>query len=114
MSFVQKLIKPTISLNRFKDFIVSKEMIAVASAILITPVLLGTITAIVSRFPLIRDNVAIGLAVASFILFAIAMMFSPTGILRSVLIGVAAGTLITGIQSTTFAQNILGRLGGGQ
>ena len=110
---LQALTQPKVSLNRFMEFIRSREMIAVASAILITPILLGTITAIVSRFPLLRDNVAIGLAVASFALFLIAMMFSPTGILRSIFIGVAAGTLITALQSTTFAQNILGRLGGG-
>ena len=107
------LTKPKVSLGKFVQFIKSKEMIAVASAILVTPVILGTITSIVSRFPLLRDNIAIGLVVGSFIVFIIAMMFSPNGIARAILIGVAAGTLITGIQSTSTAQEILGRLGGG-
>jgi hypothetical protein len=34
------------------------------------------------------------------------------GIFRNILMGVAAGTLITAIQTTSFGQSVLSRLGG--
>lgn len=105
-----KLKTPQLQLGKFTEFIKSKEVIAVGAAILITPVLLSTITAVVSRFPLLRDNFAIGLAIAAFVIFLISSMFS--GMPRAIILGVAAGVLITAIQSTSFAQEILARLGG--
>ena len=48
---------------------------------------------------------------SAFVIFLLASMFS--GMLRALLLGISAGVLITAIQSTSVAQGILGRLGGG-
>jgi len=92
----------------FMGFIKSNEVIAVASAILITPVIMASITAIISKVPLLRDHFAIGMLVASFIIFALSAMM--TGMLRAVLLGISAGVLIVGLQSTSIVQGFLGKL----
>ncbi len=101
---------PSLKLGTFTSFLKSNEMIAVASAILITPVILATVTALISRVPFLRDNFAIGMLIGSLAIFIIAGMVG--GILRPILLGIAGGVLLVGIQSTTFAQNLLNRLGG--
>lgn len=101
---------PSLRISGFMDFLKSKEMIAVASAVLITPVVLATVTSLISRVPFLRDNFAIGMVVGALIIFAIASMVG--GIFRSVMLGISAGVLLVGIQSTTFAQSLLNRLGG--
>jgi hypothetical protein len=85
-------------------------MIAVASAILITPVVMASVTSLISRVPFLRDNFAIGMIVASLVIFIISSMVG--GIFRPILLGISAGVLLVGIQSTSFAQNLLGRLEG--
>jgi len=92
----------------FTGFLMSNEVIAVGSAILITPIIMSSITAIVSRVPFLRDHFAVGMVVASFILFVISATFS--GMLRAVVLGISAGLLIVGLQSTTIVQGFLSRL----
>ncbi len=101
---------PKLRVNQFTSFIKSKEMIAVASAVLITPVILATVTALISRVPFLRDNFAIGMIVGSLAIFIIASMVG--GIASTILLGISAGVLLVGIQSTSFAQSLLNRLGG--
>jgi len=101
---------PKVKFGKFTDFIQSNEFIAVGSAVLLTPVILGTVTALISRFPVLRDNFAIGMAIAGFVIILIASMFS--GMVRSIVLGLAAGVLLTAIQSTSTAQGLLARLGG--
>jgi hypothetical protein len=48
--------------------------------------------------------------VASLVIFIISSMVG--GIFRPILLGISAGVLLVGIQSTSFAQNLLGRLEG--
>jgi hypothetical protein len=103
-------LKPKLKLGGFTSFIKSNEMIAVASAILITPVVMASVTSLISRVPFLRDNFAIGMIVASLVIFIISSMIG--GIARSILLGISAGVLLVGIQSTTIAQNLLGRLEG--
>jgi len=107
----QLLKKPTMRVAQFTNFVRSPEFVAVASAVLITPVILGLVTSLISRIPLLRNNFAVGMLVASIIIFIIASMFSE-GLMRAVLLGISAGVLLVGIQSLTFAQNLLNRLGG--
>jgi len=102
---------PKLRLGGFRSFVTSKEFVAVASAVLITPVILSTVTALISRLPLLRNNFAIGMLVASLVIFIIASMFGD-GLMRAVILGISAGVLLVGIQSTTIAQNLLNRLGG--
>jgi len=101
---------PSLRISGFMDFLKSKEMIAVASAVLITPVVLASVTSLISRVPFLRDNFAIGMIIGALIIFIIASMVG--GIFRSVMLGISAGVLLVGIQSTTFAQSLLNRLGG--
>lgn len=108
---VAGLKTPSLRLGGFTSFVKSKEFVAVASAVLITPVILGLVTSMVSRLPLLRNNFAVGMLVASIIIFIIAMMFGD-GLLRAVILGISAGVLIVGIQSLSFVQSALNRLSG--
>jgi len=107
----QILKKPSMRVGKFTDFVRSKEFIAVASAVIITPIILASVTSLISRIPLLRNNFAIGMIVASIIIFIIASMFGDN-LMRAVLLGISAGVLLVGIQSTSLAQNFLNRLGG--
>ncbi len=94
----------------FVGFLKSNEVIAVGSAILITPIIMASITSLVSRVPFLRDHFAVGMVVASFVLFALSATFS--GMLRAIVLGISAGVLIVGLQSTSLVQGFLGRLEG--
>jgi len=94
----QILSKPSLRLGGYTSFIKSNEFVAVASAVLITPVVLGMVT-------------SFGMIVASIIIFIIAGMFG-SGMLRAVVLGISAGVLLVGLQSTSFVQSALNRLGG--
>ena len=105
-----KIPKLTVSGDTgFVGFLKSNEVIAVGSAILITPIIMTSITAIVSRVPFLRDHFALGMVVASFILFALSATFG-TGMLRAVALGISAGLLIVGLQSTSVVQGFLSKL----
>jgi len=108
---LQGLKTPSLRIGNFTQFLKSNEFVAVASAVLITPVVLSSVTALISRLPLLRNNFAIGMLVASLIIFIIASMFTQ-GFMRAIILGISAGVLLVGIQSTTVAQNLLNRLGG--
>ncbi len=75
---------PKIQISKFQDFLKSKELIVVGSAVLITPVILTSITAVVGKVPFLRDNIAIGLAIAAFAIFILSATIG--GVLRNVLI----------------------------
>ncbi len=107
----QILKKPSLKLGGFTSFVQSKEFVAVASAILITPVVLGLVTNLIGRLPFLRNNFAVGMIFASLFIFILAGMFGD-GMLRAVILGISAGVLLVGIQSTTIAQTLLNRLGG--
>jgi len=111
----QILKKPTASFGKFLEFATSDTVIVVAGAILVTPILLGVLsTTILGGIPVIRDNVMLALGMASLILFVLAIIVR--GIfgnkLSLLLLGASAGALINAIQQTSFAQNILNRIGG--
>ncbi len=107
----QILSKPSLKLGGYTNFIKSNEFVAVASAVLITPVVLGMVTSLIGRLPFLQNNFAIGMIVASIIIFIIAGMFG-SGMLRAVVLGISAGVLLVGLQSTSFVQSALNRLGG--
>jgi len=107
----QILKKPSLRLGGYTSFLQSKEFVAVASAVLITPVVLGLVTSLIGRLPFLQNNFAIGMIVASIIIFIIAGMFGD-GMLRAVILGISAGVFLVGLQSTTFVQSALNRLGG--
>lgn len=103
-------VKAKLKLGGFSSFIKSNEMIAVASAVLITPIVMASVTSLLSRVPFLRDNFAIGMVVASIVIFILSGMIG--GIARPILLGISAGVLLVGLQSTSFAQSLLGRLEG--
>lgn len=102
---------PQLNFGKFTDFVTSDTVIVVAGALLVTPILLAILsTFAVGKIPILRDNVLLALAVSSLILFILATLFG--GKLRLLLLGASAGALINAIQQTSFAQNILSRVGG--
>ena len=108
---VSILKKPNVNLSQFTNFVTSDTVIVVAGALLVTPILLGVLsTFIVGRIPVVRENILLTLAVSSLILFIIAAIMK--GKIRLLFLGASAGALINAIQQTSFAQNVLGRIGG--
>ena len=114
-SAIAILKKPQLSLGKFTSFVTSDTVIVVAGAILVTPILLGILsTTILGGLPVIRDNVFLALGLASLILFILAILLRGVfgNKLSMLFFGASAGALINAIQQTSFAQNILNRIGG--
>lgn len=84
-----------LKLNEFQSFVMSPEIIAVASAVIVTPMLLGSIEGLIERVPLLKDHITIALIVVGFVVFIIASKLH--GIPKFIIIGIAGGLLITGI-----------------
>lgn len=111
----QILKKPQVAIGKFTDFITSDTVIVVAGALLVTPILLGVLsTTILGGIPVIRDNVMLALAATSLILFILALIVRGIAGAKVslLLLGASAGALINAVQQSSFAQNILKRLGG--
>ena len=87
---------PKIKLDDFKKFITSPEIVAVAAAIIITPLIQGAVQNFIDSVPFLQDHITIALILAAFVIFIIAAKVG--GIFRAVLIGIAGGLLITAIE----------------
>ena len=98
------------SLNGFMDFLTSKEAIAVASAIIVTPFIAGYILPLVSRLPVIGGYGTVALLVAALIVFIIAKWVGM-GLLRSILLGACAGMVINALAASSIGKGILSRFG---
>lgn len=94
---VGQIAIPKIKLDDFQKFIMSPEIVAVASAIIVTPFIMGFVTQFIDSIPFLRDHVTIGLVVSAFIIFILASKIKSM-MLRAVAIGVAGGLLITAIE----------------
>jgi len=81
------------TIGQFTDFITSNEMVTVASAILVTPIILGSVVNFGSSVPFIGTNVWVILLIASFIIFGLTSMV-PTGKARALVMGIGAGLFI--------------------
>jgi len=103
-------LKPKLKIGGFTDFIKSEKMITIASAILITPIVMALVQNIIAKVPFLRDNFLVGMIIASIVIFILAGMVG--GIFQAILLGISAGVILVGIQSTSFAQGLLGRLEG--
>lgn len=96
---------PTVKFSDFKKFITSPEIVAVGSAILVTPLIQATVESLVGSIPVVQNHATIALIIAAFVIFILAsrikmMMF------RAVALGVAGGLLITAIEP--FVSNAIG------
>lgn len=100
---------PTLKVGKFMDFLKSREFIAVAAAVILTPLALRGVGTIVARSDTLRRNFTVALIIAGFVLFLVAGMVS--GFLRAILLGVAAGTAITAI--APFFEGSLNKVFGG-
>jgi len=98
------------SVNGFMGFITSKEAIAVASAMILTPFIGGYILPLVSRLPVIGSHGTIALLVAAFVIFLVAKWVG-SGILRSIFLGAAAGMVINAFTASSFGRGIVQRFG---
>ena len=98
------------SLNGFMDFLTSKEAIAVASAIIVTPFISGYILPLVTRLPVIGQYGTLALIVAALIVFLIAKWVGG-GFLRSIFLGAAAGMVINAFANSGLGKGILSRFG---
>jgi len=104
-----KLKTPSLDVSRFSNFVTSETAIVVLGAVVVTPILFGVLsTFAIGRVPVLANNLALALLVASVIMFIIATMFS--GKLRMLFLGASAGALIQAITQTEFARGVLDKL----
>ncbi len=104
-----KLKTPSLNVGRFSNFVTSDTVLVVVGAVVVTPILFGILsTFAISRVPILANNIALALLVASVIMFIIATIFS--GKLRLIFIGASAGALIQAITQTQIARNVLDKL----
>jgi len=100
---------PTLSVSKYTDFIKSNEMVTVASAIIVTPLILASVVSLGTNLPVIGNNVWLVLLIASFVVFGLSSMV-PAGILRSVVMGVGAGLFINFLIINPATRGIFSRL----
>jgi hypothetical protein len=98
----------TIKIGKFADFLKSDAVITTASAILLTPLILGTVTQFGSRIPAVGNRLWIIFLIASIIVFSIASMFS--GMIQDIVLGLSIGLAINALLSTSFGAGLLSRI----
>ena len=98
------MLVPKIKIDDFRKFISSPEIVAVAAAIIITPLIQGAVENLIGSVPFLKDHITIALILSAFVVFIIAAKVG--GIFRAVLIGIAGGLLITAIEP--FISDVIG------
>ena len=96
---------PKIKFDDFTKFLRSPEIIAVASAIIITPFLIAGVENFLDNVPFLRDHVTIGLVLTAFVIFILSSKIRNMTF-RAVAIGVAGGLLITALEP--FISDLIG------
>ena len=99
----------TVKIGKFADFRQSDAVITTASAILLTPLILGTITQFGSRIPAIGNRLWIIFLIASIVVFSIAGMLGK-GMVQDIVLGLSIGLALNALLSTSFGVGLLGRL----
>ena len=85
----------SINTKNFKEFVTSEMTIAIASAIVITPILQATIDGIIQRIPFFASHVTLATILIGFFIFILAGL--TKGIFRAIALGFSAGLLITAL-----------------
>ena len=93
----------------YLSYLKSPEFIAVASAIILTPILSSFLVPLVGRIPVLGSYPLVTVIVASLILFWIAKAIGGM-YTRAILVGVAGGMIITAFMGTSIGQNFVGRI----
>lgn len=96
-----------VQIGKFTDFLKSGEVVTVASALLITPVILGTVSSFGANLPVIGDRIWIIFLIASIVIFSVASMF--TGLIKNILLGLSVGLAINSFLSTQFGAQLVSR-----
>ena len=96
-------------LSNFTGYIRSPEFVAVAAAIVITPIVAGFILPLIRRIPVIGSRPVFALVAAAFIMFLIGATIGGGMYVKAIFIGLAGGFLINAFTSTGFGQNLIGR-----
>jgi len=100
------------SVGGFTEFLKSDSVIIVASAIFLTPLTLGLVAGIGSRFPGIGNNITLIFIIASIIVFMLAGAVGGMlrGKLRPILLGISIGLAFNAFTSTQFGNRLVSRL----
>lgn len=96
---------PKIKFGDFQKFLTSPEIIAIGSAIIVTPFIIGLVENFVDNVPFLKDHVTIGLVLAAFAIFILATKIRSS-MFRAVAIGIAGGLLITALEP--FISDLIG------
>lgn len=101
--------KSALKLNKFSMFITSAPVIAVASAIILTPIFTRYLLPIIANLPYLKAHPTLALIAVALVLFIIAGMIG-SGTLKVIFLGAAAGALINAFISSSTGTSIIGRL----
>ena len=101
--------KSALKLGKFSSFITSAPVIAVASAIILTPIFTRYLLPIIAKLPYLKDHPTLALVAVALVLFIIAGMVGM-GTLKVIFLGAAAGALINAFISSGTGISIIGRL----
>ena len=104
----QLLKKPEMQIGNFKKLITSEKSITAASAILVTPAVLGIVDQVSKRSNFLVRNITIALLLAAFVAFILAGLFS--GILQDIVLGVSIGLFVNALMTLTPFSNAIGRI----
>lgn len=86
--------KATASLGQL---VKSPEVIAIASASLLTPFLQPMIDGLIAKIPFLRDHRTVALIVIAVIVFMIAAKAKAGGVIRAIIIGVAGSMFLLAV-----------------
>ncbi len=86
---------PLLDMEKFKDFITSRELIIVGSAILLTPLLQATVDSLAQSIPFLAEHASLALILIAFVIFVISSKLPS--FLKQIGIGFAMGLAITAI-----------------
>ena len=101
--------KSALKLGKFSSFITSAPVIAVASAIILTPIFTRYLLPIIARIPYLGEHTTLALIAVALVLFIIAGMVGM-GTLKVIFLGAAAGVLINAFISSGTGVSLIGRL----
>ena len=99
----------TMRIGGFISYIKSPEFIAVASAIIVTPMVASFLLPLIRRIPVIGSHPTGSVLVAALVVFIIGKWLRGA-LIRAILIGVSGGLVINALMATSFGQRFVGRI----
>ena len=100
---------PKLQVSKFTNFLTSDQAITAASAIIITPAVLGFVSRLTSRSGFLVQHATVALLLSAILVFIVAGMMS--GVIRSVLLGASIGIFVNAMLTVAPIAAAVNRIG---